>query len=203
MSRPLHKKSRPNADTVTSNLMAHAAQRNLDHANALRDASNRQSNTPQTPSTPSPSFLLPRPMDPPALNTPNPFVSTPTPYVASSMVSSASRLKATGERLLKKVKLSDEDQAVFRDFCETTDPQEQSAMLMIHMLKVQSLLRTVQEDKAETWKPSKTLAKMIRMHCKALLLLPNLRFFSGTLEATIIAAMRKSAVKGLPAEGDN
>ncbi|KAJ7798008.1 hypothetical protein B0H14DRAFT_3886724 [Mycena olivaceomarginata] len=131
--------------------------------------------------------------------TPNPFIGPSSSY----MIPSTERLKNFGERALKRIKLSDESQAEFRQYIETTNLEERYALQFIHTLQVEDLLNKDVEERAASWKPSKALAKTLREYIWTFLLLPNIRYYTGTVENAVISAARSNKVKGLPAANSN
>ncbi|KAJ6533002.1 hypothetical protein B0H19DRAFT_1383700 [Mycena capillaripes] len=59
------------------------------------------------------------------------------------------------------------------------------------------------EERNAMWKPSKAVAKTLREYIWTLLLLPNTRYYAGTVENAVISAARSNKVKGLPAANSN
>ncbi|KAF7351015.1 hypothetical protein MSAN_01663800 [Mycena sanguinolenta] len=155
-----------------------------------------------TPSSPSPVPSLTSPQSQPdatpADATPNPFIGT-----SSSIIPQTERLKNFGERALKRIKLSDESQAEFRQYIETSSLDERHALQFIHTLQVEDLLNKEAEERNSAWKPSKALAKTLREYIWTLLLLPNIQYYAGTVENAVISAARSNKVKGLPAANSN
>ncbi|KAJ7253006.1 hypothetical protein B0H12DRAFT_1233714 [Mycena haematopus] len=147
-------------------------------------------------SSPSPQLLTDLP--PESDGTPNPFVGTSS----SLMITPTDRLKSFGERALKRIKLSDESQAEFRQYIETRNLEECNTLQFIHTLQVEDLLKEV-EERISSWKPSKALAKTLREYIWTLLLLPNIQYYAGTVENAIISAARTNKVKGLMAANSN
>ncbi|KAJ7847472.1 hypothetical protein B0H14DRAFT_3675982 [Mycena olivaceomarginata] len=131
--------------------------------------------------------------------TQNPFLAGPS----SSLISQGQRLKSFGERALKRIKLTEESQAEFRQYIETTSLEERYALKFIHTLQFEDLLSKGAEEQNASWKASKALAKTLREYIWTLLLLPNIRYYAGTVENTIISAARSNKVKGLPAANSN
>ncbi|KAJ7197513.1 hypothetical protein B0H12DRAFT_1238086 [Mycena haematopus] len=123
--------------------------------------------------------------------TPNPFLGGSS---SSSIIPHTDRLKSFGERALKRIKLTEESQA---------DIEERYALQFIHTLQVEDLLNKGIEEQDASWKPSKQLAKTLRDYIWTLLLLPNIRYYSGTVENAIISAARANKVKGLPLKNTN
>ncbi|KAJ7264552.1 hypothetical protein B0H12DRAFT_1068789 [Mycena haematopus] len=116
--------------------------------------------------------------------TPNPFLGGSS---SSSIIPHTDRLKSFGERALKRIKLTEESQAEFRQYIEA----------------LEDLLNKGIEEQDASWKPSKQLAKTLRDYIWTLLLLPNIRYYSGTVENAIISAARANKVKGLPLKNTN
>ncbi|KAF8189470.1 hypothetical protein K438DRAFT_1971592 [Mycena galopus ATCC 62051] len=83
----------------------------------------------------------------------------------------------------------------------TTNIEERNALQFIHTLELKDLLAKTTEERVENWAPSNKLAKAIRKFIWALLLLPNIHFYSGTVENAVIKALRDSNVKEMPASG--
>ncbi|KAF9009783.1 hypothetical protein BDZ89DRAFT_1078389 [Hymenopellis radicata] len=113
-----------------------------------------------------------------------------------------STLIHTGERLLKRFKLDEEHQAEFRDYCQTPSAEERDALLMLNILEVKALLNKTLNVKTEEWKPSPQLTKHIKLYVHAIILLPNLRYYSGTIVSAVLATMRFMKFKELPSEDE-
>ncbi|KAJ7694060.1 hypothetical protein B0H14DRAFT_3660808 [Mycena olivaceomarginata] len=71
-------------------------------------------------------------------------------------------------------------------------------MQFLHTLQVEALLNKSLQVRISTWKSSPSLLKNIRKFIWALLLLPNVQWYAGTNENTIIQAMRNSNISDLP-----
>ncbi|KAF7332982.1 hypothetical protein MVEN_02404400 [Mycena venus] len=71
-------------------------------------------------------------------------------------------------------------------------------MQFLHTLQVEALLNKSLQARISTWKSSPSLLKVMRKFIWALLLLPNVQWYAGTNENTIIQVMRKSNIPGLP-----
>ncbi|KAJ7879258.1 hypothetical protein B0H14DRAFT_2566857 [Mycena olivaceomarginata] len=109
------------------------------------------------------------------------------------------QLKNFGDRTLKWIKLSDESESEFKRYLETNSKDERDALQFIHTLELKDMLVKSSEERSENWTPSSKLAKQIRKFIHALLLLPNIQYYSGTVESAVITAMRSSNIKDLPA----
>ncbi|KAJ7803251.1 hypothetical protein B0H14DRAFT_3487676 [Mycena olivaceomarginata] len=108
------------------------------------------------------------------------------------------QLKNFGEHALKRYKLLDKSEAEFRQYLETSTKDERGVLQFIHTLRTEDMLAKSTEEHVENWTPSTKLAKNIRKFIYALLLLPNIQYYSGTVESTVINAMWSSSVKDLP-----
>ncbi|KAJ7230963.1 hypothetical protein B0H12DRAFT_1240083 [Mycena haematopus] len=176
---------------------------------SLLDLARRRKATRPVPSTPanadpssSPSpqtELLPDRQTSESAATPNPFVGTS----ASVLITQTDRLKSFGERALKRIKLSDESQAEFRQYIETRNLEERNTLQFLHTLQVEDLLNKEVEERNSSWKPSKALAKTLREYIWTLLLLPNIQYYAGTVESAVISAARSNKVKGFPTANSN
>ncbi|KAJ6592425.1 hypothetical protein B0H19DRAFT_1055150 [Mycena capillaripes] len=153
---------------------------------------------PSTPVNPEPRTSPPADGSSPPPNPQSDSDATPNPF-APSAISQVVRLKNFGKRALKRIKLSDELQAEFRQYIEMTSLEERYALQFIHTLQVEDLLNKEVEECNSLWKPSKALAKTLREYIWTLLLLPNIRYYAGTVENAVISAARSNKVKGLPA----
>ncbi|KAK7044318.1 hypothetical protein R3P38DRAFT_2508797 [Favolaschia claudopus] len=174
---------------------------------SLLEMSRRLRATQPPPSTPaddrsnppsSPSPFLPINTGS-ATSTPNHFMPPPSSLLLSSVIGDTERLQNFGERLLKRVKVSEDTRAEFMQYIQTTNQQERDALHVFHLLHTKELLLNTTEERLKDWKPSKELAKIIRDHIWTMLLLPNIKYYAGNVEAQIIATMRTHKVKELPA----
>ncbi|KAJ7314550.1 hypothetical protein DFH08DRAFT_821212 [Mycena albidolilacea] len=84
---------------------------------------------------------------------------------------------------------------------QTTNIEERNALQFVHTLELKDMLAKSTEVRVENWAPSNKLAKVIQKFIWALLLLPNIQYYSGTAENAVIKAMQDSNVKELPAPG--
>ncbi|KAJ7358444.1 hypothetical protein DFH08DRAFT_932506 [Mycena albidolilacea] len=141
----------------------------------------------ETPQPSSPS------LDP--TSSPNPFVAPST--LTLPLATRTNQLQNFGEQALKKIKLNTESEAEFRTYIETSNPYERNAMQFLNTLQVKALLSKSLQDRVTTWKSSLSLLN-IRKFVWALLLLPNVHWYAGTNENTIIEAMRNSNTPDLP-----
>ncbi|KAK6975044.1 hypothetical protein R3P38DRAFT_3335211 [Favolaschia claudopus] len=162
--------------------------------------------TPDDRSNPpsSPSPFLPNTSNnflgsDPATSPPNRSMPPPSSLLLSSGISDTERLQNFGERLLKRVKVNEDTRAEFMQYIQTTNQQERDALHVFHLLHTKELLVNTTEERLKEWKPSKELAKVIRDHIWTILLLPNIKYYSGNVEAQIISTMRTNKVKELPA----
>ncbi|KAJ6540596.1 hypothetical protein B0H19DRAFT_1078004 [Mycena capillaripes] len=171
---------------------------------SLLELARRRKATRPVPSTPLnlDEYSTPSQGSSPPPNPSSDFDATPNPF-APSTIPPALRLKNFGERALKRIKLSDESQAEFRQYIETTSLEERYALQFIHTLQVEDLLNKEMEERNAMWKPSKAVAKTLREYIWTLLLLPNTRYYAGTVENAVISAARSNKVKGLPAANSN
>ncbi|KAJ7306670.1 hypothetical protein DFH08DRAFT_824623 [Mycena albidolilacea] len=142
----------------------------------------------ETPQPSSPS------LDP--TSSPNPFVAPST--LTLPLATRTNQLRNFGEQALKKIKLDTESEAEFRTYIETSNPDERNAMQFLNTLQVKAFLSKSLQDRVTTWKSSPSLLKNIRKFVWALLLLPNVHWYAGTNENTIIEAMRNSNTPDLP-----
>ncbi|KAJ7838295.1 hypothetical protein B0H14DRAFT_3700907 [Mycena olivaceomarginata] len=168
-----------------------------------------QENEMEPPSSPFPQGGTSGTETPQGLgSSPNPF-SGGAPFNAlgpSAMRTSTAQLKSFGDRALKRIKLTDESEAEFRRYLETSSKEERDALQLIHILELKDIFSKSTEERVENWTPSSNLAacvsaielKTIRKFIWALLLLPNIQYYAGTVEDTVIKGMRTSNIKELP-----
>ncbi|KAJ7875509.1 hypothetical protein B0H14DRAFT_2568666 [Mycena olivaceomarginata] len=71
-------------------------------------------------------------------------------------------------------------------------------MQFLHTLRVEALLDKSLQVRISTWKSSPSLLKNIRKFIWAILFLPNVQWYAGTVENTIIQVMRNSNISDLP-----
>ncbi|KAJ7434574.1 hypothetical protein B0H11DRAFT_2258246 [Mycena galericulata] len=150
-------------------------------------------------STPAPndSRSSSPPIDQP--DSPNPFAPMPLRRTTSQNTpAEMAIMKSAGECALKSRKLNDDAQADFKRFLETPHPLEREAMSYLTVLEVRGLLQDNTEKSQQRWEPSKEILKIFKKTMRAFLVMPNLQYYGGSLPATIIEAMRKSDVPGLP-----
>ncbi|KAJ7213833.1 hypothetical protein GGX14DRAFT_563409 [Mycena pura] len=145
----------------------------------------------------------PPPMDPldqhKPLDLPNPFVLMPPRHSTSQNTpAEIAIMKSTGERALKTRKLNESAQADFRRFIETANPLEREVPSHLALLEVRGLLQDHAEQGQQTWEPMKELTKAMKKIIRAFLTAPNLRYYGGSLAATIVDAMQKSDIPNLP-----
>ncbi|KAJ7888626.1 hypothetical protein B0H14DRAFT_3714842 [Mycena olivaceomarginata] len=76
--------------------------------------------------------------------------------------------------------------------------EERNAMQFLHTLWVEALLDKSLQVRISTWKSSPCLLKNIRKFIWAILFLPNVQWYAGTVENTIIQAMHNSNISDLP-----
>ncbi|KAJ7210925.1 hypothetical protein GGX14DRAFT_565512 [Mycena pura] len=133
------------------------------------------------------------------LDLPSPFALMP-PRRSTSHNTPAEMaiMKSTGERALKARKLNESAQADFRRFTETANPLERDVLNHLALLEVRGLLQDHAEQGQQTWEPTKELTKIMKKIIRAFLTAPNLRYYGGSLAATIVDAMRKSDIPNLP-----
>ncbi|KAJ7487203.1 hypothetical protein B0H11DRAFT_2409792 [Mycena galericulata] len=152
--------------------------------------------TEQTPSSPLlPSSPLPGTSG--DLESPNPFIPAQT-LVLRHQPMQVAQLKSVGERHLKRIKLEDESADEFKRYLETPSKDERDAIAFLHTLQLEDMYRQVLDQRVKGWKVTTELAVQIKKFVRALLLLPNLKFYSGTVESTVMTALRRCAVKDLP-----
>ncbi|KAJ7723188.1 hypothetical protein DFH07DRAFT_1005946 [Mycena maculata] len=155
---------------------------------ALRRQQEQQNTPSQPPAQSSASSSLPN--NPQLDSSPlNPFVNAPSYVLATRPGGSQARLRAFGDRALKRVKLEEESAAEFNRYLETTDPEERNTLQFMHTLALKDMLNKSVEERGQTWEPSAKLAKTIRKFIWALLLLPNIQYYSGTVESAVISAI--------------
>ncbi|KAJ7794453.1 hypothetical protein B0H14DRAFT_3496979 [Mycena olivaceomarginata] len=130
------------------------------------------------PATPS---VLPSESEP--ASSPNPFATAFPSTLSLGLNNQATRLNSEAE---------------FRTYIETSNPDERNAMQFLHTLKVESLLNNSLQAHISTWKSSPALLRTMRKFIWAMLLLPNVAYYAGTNENTIIQAMRNSNIPDLP-----
>ncbi|KAJ6448103.1 hypothetical protein C8R45DRAFT_1115490 [Mycena sanguinolenta] len=131
-------------------------------------------------------------------DSPNPFAPLPPRRGTQNTAAEMVIMKSAGERASKSRKLNDDAQADYRRFLETSHPLEREALHHLAILEVRTLLQDNSEQRQQKWEPSKELSKVIKKTIRALLVMPNLQYYGGSLSATIIDAMRKSGTPGLP-----
>ncbi|KAJ7920734.1 hypothetical protein B0H13DRAFT_1867235 [Mycena leptocephala] len=112
------------------------------------------------------------------------------------------QLKTVGERHLKRIKLEDDSADEFKRYLETPNKDERDAIVFLHMLHVKDLYRQAVDQRVKGWQVTTCLAVQIKKFVRALLLLPNLRFYSGMVESAVMIALRRCAVKDLPTSDD-
>ncbi|KAJ7334043.1 hypothetical protein DFH08DRAFT_939697 [Mycena albidolilacea] len=143
----------------------------------------------------------------PRSSSPLPFNSSPggpltpmSPFLPPNLPATRpGQLLKFGEHILKRVKLSTEGVAEARAYCEITNRDERDVFEFIHLLELKDLLKNSVETQVTQWKPTAALLKIFRKYIWALLLLPATQYYAGTVEMTIIDAMRSSGTSGLPA----
>ncbi|KAJ7302058.1 hypothetical protein DFH08DRAFT_826939 [Mycena albidolilacea] len=111
-------------------------------------------------------------------------------------------LRNFGEKALKKVKLDTDCEAEFRTYIETPNQDERNVMQSLHTLQLESLLNKSLQTHISTWKSSPALLNTMRKFIWAMLLLPNVAYYAGTNENTIIyihshIRFRKQCVKAI------
>ncbi|KAF7357266.1 hypothetical protein MSAN_01321800 [Mycena sanguinolenta] len=160
-------------------------------------AAKEQQSQASTPAPGTSRSSSPPPMD--GIDSPNPFaLSMPPRRVAQNTSAEMIIMKSAGERALKSRKLNDNSQADYRRFLETPHPLEREAIHHLAVLEVRELLQDNIEQRQQNWQPSKDLSKIIKKNIRALLVMPNVQYYGGSLAQTIIDAMRKSGTPGLP-----
>ncbi|KAJ7900481.1 hypothetical protein B0H13DRAFT_2336586 [Mycena leptocephala] len=153
----------------------------LDRARQQRQRQSQASPTPdnESPSSPfSPSTPLPSASN--DIDSPNPLMPAQALILRNQSMPVA-QLKTVGERHLKRIKLED----------ETPNKDECNAIVFLHMLHVKDLYRQALDQHVQ-----------IKKFVRTLLLLPNLRFYSGMVESAVMIALRRCAVKDLPTSDD-
>ncbi|KAJ7737210.1 hypothetical protein B0H14DRAFT_3516346 [Mycena olivaceomarginata] len=108
------------------------------------------------------------------------------------------QLKTAGERALKRFKVNDETAAEYRRYLETANVEEREALSTLYLLSVNEKLEASAANQTATWEVSATLKKCIRKYAWALLLLPTIHYYAGTVEDAIIVAMTSSNVPDVP-----
>ncbi|KAJ7231851.1 hypothetical protein B0H12DRAFT_1146168 [Mycena haematopus] len=135
-------------------------------------------------------------------SSPNPFSNGSSfnvfPPSTRSSLGVTTQLKNFGERTLQRIKLSDESEAEFKRYIEMASKDERDALHFVHTLQLKDMVNKSTEERSENWTASTKLAKTIRKFIYAVLLLPNIQYYCGTVESTVISAMRASGVKELP-----
>ncbi|KAJ7866210.1 hypothetical protein B0H14DRAFT_2573485 [Mycena olivaceomarginata] len=149
--------------------------------------------SPPAPSSPIPARN-------PAIN-PNPFAAPSTFTLPDNPATRTISLRNFGEQALKRIKLDTDSEAEFRTYIEMPNQEERNAMQFLHTLRVEALLDKSLQVRISTWKSSPSLLKNIRKFIWAILFLPNVQWYAGTVENTIISmqqAMRNSNISDLP-----
>ncbi|KAJ7189317.1 hypothetical protein GGX14DRAFT_580794 [Mycena pura] len=125
----------------------------------------------------------------------------PVPHALVQRPLSTMQIKRFGERLLGRIKLTEENAAELLRFCETASPEERTVLQFAHTLLVEDQILEMQEHRAQNWSMTSTQKDAAKEYTRAILLLPNTQFYSGSVEATIITAMRANKkITGLPSE---
>ncbi|KAJ7080437.1 hypothetical protein B0H15DRAFT_953623 [Mycena belliarum] len=153
---------------------------------------NNSENIPSSPSIPSSSNM----------DSPNPFSTPSTPSLISALLprtqyTSAQRA-AFGLRALKQVKLGEPTERLFKRYLETEKQEERDVLQFLYTLEAVDLISGLLEHRGQEWQPSSELLKKIRKFVKAILILPDIRYYAGAVEVAVIQAMRDSGVAQLP-----
>ncbi|KAJ7331559.1 hypothetical protein DFH08DRAFT_966542 [Mycena albidolilacea] len=151
--------------------------------------------------TPHPAIPSVLPSESEPASSPNPFATAFPPSHSlgqNNQPTRLSQLRNFGEKALKKVKLDTDCEAEFRTYIETPNQDERNVMQFLHTLRLESLLNKSLQTHISTWKSSPALLRTMRKFIWAMLLLPNVAYYAGTNENTIIEAMRKSNIPDLP-----
>ncbi|KAJ6614211.1 hypothetical protein B0H10DRAFT_2221521 [Mycena sp. CBHHK59/15] len=114
-------------------------------------------------------------------------------------IASRDRLRTFADRAIKHLKVSEQTAAEFRQYIETENEEEHNTLHVLYLLQTKEIATGSTEEQIVKWKPSKELAKVMRDFIWTILLLPNIQYYAGTVEAAILSAMRSSKVKELPA----
>ncbi|KAJ6548780.1 hypothetical protein B0H19DRAFT_1379112 [Mycena capillaripes] len=161
----------------------------------------RQSQTPSAPpgaeQTPSSPLLPSSPLPLDDNDALNPFMPNQA-LILRNQSMQAAQLKSVGERHLKRIKLEDDSADEYKRYLETTNKDERDAIAFLHVLQLIDLQRKSLDQRVKEWKVTTELAGQIKKFVRALLLLPNLRFYSGTVESAVMSGLRRCAVKDLP-----
>ncbi|KAJ7195701.1 hypothetical protein GGX14DRAFT_575491 [Mycena pura] len=102
---------------------------------------------------------------------------------------------------MKRTKLEPSSEAAVEGYIETNDNEERALLQYIETLHTQDLLTKLLHDRVATWKATAEVTRHIRMFSRALLLMPNLQYYSGSLESAVITALRSASVPDLPPDG--
>nr|GAT45521.1 predicted protein [Mycena chlorophos] len=163
-----------------------------------------------------------------AQSSPSPFAQTPAvaprlpPLVqprAPAPLTVAERV-AYGDQTVKKLKVTNERQLVLiREFAEviqvpivalaadthqqTTHPEHREIFMFAAMARNHVETTSHAIEVAESWVPTPDQGKIIRQHAQMILLLPDLKFFSGALSKAIVSAIETKARYGFPTEAND
>ncbi|KAJ7866240.1 hypothetical protein B0H14DRAFT_3442510 [Mycena olivaceomarginata] len=144
---------------------------------------------PETPRSSSPD---------PTVSSPNPFAAPSNFMLPDNPATWTISFRNFGEQALKRIKLDTDSEAEFRTYIEMPNQEERNAMQFLHTLRVEALLDKSLQVRISTWKSSPSLLKNIRKFIWAILFLPNVQWYAGMVENTIIQAMRNSNISDLP-----
>ncbi|KAJ7782482.1 hypothetical protein DFH07DRAFT_949281 [Mycena maculata] len=174
-------------------------------ASLLQRRRNRVHASTPAASTDTPSSPFPSPITAPStqggISSPNPFSTTAhNQSLVLRQPMPIGQLKAIGEHHLKRIKLEPDSKHEFRNYLEASSDTERQCILLLHVLRSQDMHKQSVQQQASVWKPSSALSVRIKQMVRRLLLLPSVRYYSGTVETAVMAALRDSQVKDLPNE---
>ncbi|KAJ7170377.1 hypothetical protein C8R43DRAFT_1120808 [Mycena crocata] len=133
------------------------------------------------------AFASTRSSSPPLHGSPT-FTPNPLPtldFNATPNLSVVQR-KAFGDRVLKKIKLESNPQAEFVQFVEMANQDECDALQVAYTLRLTDMISKSMQETVVNWTPPKSLEKALCPLIYALLLIPNVKFYSGNLTSTLM-----------------
>ncbi|KAJ7230001.1 hypothetical protein GGX14DRAFT_383963 [Mycena pura] len=162
---------------------------------------------PETPtgfSTPRTSSPQPFDVDDDAdLQPPSIFDVRPPPSSALISSSGIARLKLFTERALNNTKLEAESKSQVRRIAEITNRDERDILLFTEIFAIKEMLSKSMQDQVKLWEPSELLEKAYTRNIRAILVLPSIQSYSGSVESAVLACLREMKAPGLPPPGDS
>ncbi|CAK5284257.1 unnamed protein product [Mycena citricolor] len=115
----------------------------------------------------------------------------------------AGSVRTFGERLAKDGNLSVEGEAEFRRYYETLNKDERDTFGAFLVVQTKDLLRKLTDNVASSpkdveYSPADSLVKISRKYVWAILCLPNLAYYTGTIEAAVISTLNIMKNKHVP-----